>query len=89
MSRAYEVEGVLEGDRTIRLKEPLPCKEGPVKVIVTLQDEAAAPPVANRAALEALDRLLAEPDEMTPEQWAELEKVIEGHPLRIRKGVPI
>ena len=89
MSRAYEVEGVLEGDRMIRLKEPLPCKEGPVKVIVTPQGETAGPRETNRAALEALDRLLAEPDDMTPEQWAELEKVIEGHPLRIRKGVTI
>ncbi len=89
MSQAYEVEGVLEGDRMIRLKDPLPCKEGPVKVIVTPQDETVAPRGTNHAALEALDHLLAEPDEMTPEQWAELEKVVEGHPLRIRKGVPI
>lgn len=39
MSRTYEAEGVLEGDRMIRLKDPLPCKEGPMKVIVTPQDE--------------------------------------------------
>lgn len=89
MSRTYEAEGVLEGDRMIRLKDPLPCKEGPMKVIVTPQDETASPRVTNRAALQALDRLLREPDDMTPEQWAELEKVIEAHPLRTRNGTAI
>ena len=87
MSRAYEREGVLEGDRVIRLKEPLPCKEGPVKVTVTSETDVLEPAEANRAALEALDRLVGEPDDLTPEQWAELERVIEEHPLRIRKGV--
>ena len=87
MSSAYEREGVLEGDRVIRLKEPLPCKEGRVKVTVTPQTEVAEPPEANRAALEALDRLLGDPDELTAEQWAELDSVIREHPLRIRKGV--
>lgn len=37
----YEVDGTLEGNRVIRLKEALPCKEGPVKVIVTPQREGA------------------------------------------------
>jgi hypothetical protein len=88
MSRIYERDGVLEGDCLIRLKEPLPCKEGPVKVTVAPEAEVAEPAEGNRAALEALDRLLREPDELTPERWAELERVIEEHPLRIRKGVP-
>jgi len=87
MSRAYEREGVLEGDRVIRLKEPLPCKEGPVKVTVTSEADVLEPAEANRAALEALNRLVGEPDDLTPEQWAEVERVIEEHPLRIRKGV--
>ncbi len=87
MSRAYEREGVLEGDRVIRLKEPVPCKEGPVKVTVTSEAEVPELAEANRAALQALDRLVGEPDDLTPEQWAELERVIEEHPLRIRKGV--
>ncbi|MEK7878239.1 MAG: hypothetical protein AAB285_00105 [candidate division NC10 bacterium] len=86
MSSDYEVEGVLEGDRVIRLKEPLPCKEGPVKVIVTPQAGGTELLEPNRAALEALDHLLAESDDLTTEQWAELERVIEQHPLRIRKG---
>lgn len=86
MSSDYEVEGVLEGDRVIRLKEPLPCKEGPVKVIVTPQAGGAELLEPNHAALEALDHLLAESDDLTTEQWAELERVIEQHPLRIRKG---
>lgn len=86
MSGAYEREGVLEGDRVIRLNEPLPCSEGPVKVTVTPQTEVTEPPEANRAALGALDRLLGEPDDLTPEQWAELERVIQERPLRIRRG---
>lgn len=87
MSGGYEAEGMLEGDRVIRLKEPLPCKDQPVKVIVTPQTETANLRERNRMALAALDRLLAEPDDMTTEQWVELEKVIEEHPLRIRKDV--
>lgn len=58
MKYQYEREGVLEGDRVIRLKDPLPCKEGPVKVTVTPQTEVAEAPEAHRAALEGLDRLL-------------------------------
>jgi hypothetical protein len=87
MSGGYEAEGMLEGDRVIRLKDPLPCKDQPVKVIVTPQTEMANLRERNRMALAALDRLLAEPDDMTTEQWMELEKVIEEHPLRIRKDV--
>ena len=87
MSWQYEAEGVLESDRVIRLNKPLPCKEGPVKVVVTPQSGEAEPRATNRAALEALNRFLGEPDDLTPQQWAELEKVIEEHPLRIRKHV--
>lgn len=86
MAGQYEVEGTLEGNKLIRLKEPLPCKEGPVKVIVTPQTEETERDERNRAALEALSSLLAQPDDLTPGQWAELEKVIEKHPLRIRKA---
>lgn len=82
----YEADGMLEGSQLIRLKEPLPCKEGPVKVIVTPQLEEIGWDKSNRAALEALSSLLAQPDDLTPGQWAELEKVIEEHPLRIRKA---
>lgn len=85
MADQYEVEGTLEGSQLIRLKEPLPCKEGPVKVIVTPQSEETGRGERNRAALEALGNLLAQPDDLTPGQWAEIEKVIEEHPLRIRK----
>lgn len=86
MGGGYEAEGMLEGDRVIRLKDPLPFKGGPVKVIVTPHPEATEVQERNRAALEALDRLLAEPDNLTPEQWGELEKIIQEQPLRIRKG---
>jgi len=86
MAGRYEVEGTLEGNQLIRLKKPLPCKEGPVKVIVTPQAEESERDERNRAALEALDNLLAQPDDLTTGQWAELEKVIEEHPLRIRKA---
>lgn len=88
MSRNYEAEGDLEGDRVIRLKEPLPIKEGRVKVVVTPKAERAEPLETNLAALDALSRFLGEPDNLTPQQWAELEKVIEDHPIRIRKGAP-
>lgn len=88
MSGGYEAEGMLEGDRVIRLKEPLPCKDQPVKVIVTPQTETANLRERNRMALAALDGLLAEPDDLTPERWAELEKVIDEHPLRIRRDAP-
>lgn len=87
MSGSYEMEGMLEGNQVIRLKEPLPCREGPVKVIVTPQTQVAELRGTNRAALEALEHLLAEPDDLTPEQWLELENVIEEHPLRIRKNL--
>lgn len=82
----YEVDGTLEGG-TIRLKKPIPCKEGPVTVIVTPQTEKVELEGRNRSALDALDRLLAEPDDLSPEKWLELEKAIEDHPLRIRKSV--
>lgn len=85
MKGRYETEGTLEGNRVIRLKEPLPCKDGPVKVIVPPEAEDLDVEETNRTALEALDRLLAEPDDLSPEQWVELDKVIEGHPLRIRR----
>jgi hypothetical protein len=87
MTSRYEVGGVLEDSRVIRLNEPLPCKEGPVKVVIEpLQLEGAPLLRRNRLALEALDRLLAEPDDLSLEKWMELEKIIEEHPLRIRKG---
>ena len=89
MTSRYEVGGVLEDSRVIRLNEPLPCKEGPVKVVIeTLQPEGTQLPERNRVALEALDRLLAEPDDLSSEKWMELEKIIEEHPLRIRNGSP-
>ncbi len=87
MTSRYEVGGVLENSRVIRLNEPLPCKEGPVKVVIeTLQPEGTQLPEQNRVAVEALDRLLAEPDDLPSEKWIELEKIIEEHPLRIREG---
>ena len=61
-------------------------KDGPVKVIVTPQSEEAGRGKSNRPALEALSSLLAQPDDLTPGQWAEIEKVIEKHPLRIRRA---
>ena len=86
MTSRYEVGGVLEDSRVIRLNEPLHCKQGPVKVVIeTLQPEGAQLPERNRVALEALDRLLAEPDDLASEKWMELERVIEQHPLSIRK----
>ena len=86
MTSRYEVGGVLEDSRVIRLNEPLPCKQGPVKVVVeTLQPEGAQLLDGNRLALEALDRLLAEPEDLSSEKWMELERVIEQHPLSIRK----
>ena len=87
MAGRYEVEGTLEGNQLIRLREPLPCKEGPVKVIVTPQTEETGRGDGNRGALDALENLLEQPDDLTPGQWAELEKVIEEHPLRIRRTV--
>lgn len=87
MTSRYEVGGVLEDSRVIRLNEPLPCKEGPVKVVVeTLQPDESQLLERNRNALEALDRVLAEPDDLSSEKWMELEKIIEEHPLRIRKS---
>lgn len=87
MTSRYEVGGVLEDSRVIRLNEPLPCKEGPVKVVVeTLQPEEGQLLGRNRMALQALDRLLAEPDDLSSEKWIELEEIIEQHPLRIRKS---
>jgi hypothetical protein len=86
MVSGYEADGTLEGNQLIRLKEPLPCKDGPVKVIVTPQTEETGRGDRNRGALDALDNLLAQPDDLTPGQWVELEAVIEEHPLRIRKA---
>jgi hypothetical protein len=87
MTSRYEVGGVLEDRRVIRLNEALPCKEGPVKVVVeTLEPEGTPLMKRNRVALEALDRLLAEPDDLSSEKWMELEKTIEEHPLKIREG---
>ena len=87
MSGGYEeVEGVLEGNQVIRLKEPLPYNGGPVKIIVTQHGETVGLQGQNRVALDALHRLLMEPDDLTPAQWGELEKIIEEHPVRIRKG---
>ena len=84
MTRHYEVEGVLENSRVIRLNEPLPCKKGPVKVVIeTLQAESQLRE-RNRAALQALDRLLAEPDDLPSEKWLELDNLIAEHPVRIR-----
>ena len=63
MTDRYEVGGVLEDSRLIRLNDPLPCKQGPVKVVIeTLPPEATQSLQSNRLALEALDRLLAEAD---------------------------
>lgn len=80
MSDRYEVGGVLEDSRLIRLNEPLPCKQGPVKVVIeTLQPEATHQSLQpNRVALQALDRLLAEADGESSEIWTQLEKIIGG-----------
>jgi len=87
MTSRYEVGGVLEDSRVIRLNEALPCKQGPVKVVIeTLQPEETQLPERNREALEALDRLLADSDNLSSEKWMELEKIIKEHPLKIRKG---
>jgi hypothetical protein len=86
MRQVYEREGVLEGDRVIRLKDPIPCAQGVVKVTVTRETEGAESQGPNRGALQALDRFLAETGDLTPEQWAELERLIEDHPFRIRPG---
>ncbi len=87
MTSRYEVGGVLEDSRVIRLNEALPCKEGPVKVVVeTTEPEGTLLLTRNRAALEALDHLLAESDDLSSEKWMELEKIIEEHPLKIREG---
>jgi len=51
MTRRYEVGGVLEDSRVIRLNEALPCKEGPVKVVVeTTEPEGTLLLKRNRAA---------------------------------------
>jgi len=86
MIDSYEVEGRLEGNRLIRLNEPIPCNEGPVRVIVKPLAEGTDLSQKNQAALEALNQLLREPEDLTSKQWDELEKVIQDHPLRIRKG---
>jgi hypothetical protein len=86
MERTYEVEGVLEGDRVIRLRAPLPCGEGPVRVSVTPLGRPGAIPLSNRRALAALDHPLSAPDDLSPEQWEELERVIREHPFKV--GTP-
>ena len=87
MTGRYEVGGVLEDSRLIRLDEALPCKKGPVKVVVeTIEPEGTLLLERNRGALDALVRLLAEPDDLSSEKWMELEKIIEEHPLRIREA---
>jgi len=84
MTDGYKVGGVLEDSRLIRLNEPLPCKQGPVKVVIeTLQPEATQSLQPNRVALEALDRLLAEVDGESSEIWTQLEKIIDEHPRPI------
>jgi len=88
MASRYETDGTLEGNRLIRLNEPLPWKEGPVRIIVIPPASGTDLQERNRPALEALDRLLAEPDDLTAQQWIELDRLIEEHPLRIRKGSP-
>jgi|GEM_PF-2892510 len=88
MARSCEGEGILDGDRVIRLNEPLPCKDGPVKVIVTAQAVDRGRDERGRAALGAFDDLQREPEELAPERWREIEDLIEAHPLRIRKGSP-
>ena len=66
-----------------------PIKRGPVKVVIEpLQPKGSQLLDQNRVALEALDRLLAEPEDLPSEKWLELEKIIEEHPLRIRKVSP-
>ncbi len=87
MDRRYEADGVLEDGRLIRLRKRLPCREGPVKVVVTLTGGASSRR-RNLAALKALDRLLAAPDDLPPERWEALEKLLAVSPLRIRKGRP-
>jgi len=82
----YELEGRFDGNQVIRLNEPLRCPEGPVRVIVTPLAAKTEQGQQNRAALEALHHLLAEPDDLTQEKWMELEKLMEEHPLTIRKG---
>jgi hypothetical protein len=86
VTRHYEVEGVLENGPLIRLNEPLPCKKGPVKVVVETLAAESLLPEQNRAALQALDRLLAEPNDLTSEKWLELDNLIAEHPLRVREG---
>ena len=69
MTSRYEVGGVLKDSRVIRLNEPHPCKKGPVKVAFeTLEPEGTQLLERNRVALEALDRLLAEPDDLPSEK---------------------
>jgi hypothetical protein len=90
MTDRYEVGGVLEDSRLIRLNDPLPCKQGPVKVVIeTLQPEATQSLQPNSVALEALDRLLAEADGESSEIWTHLEKIIDEHPRLITSLVAL
>jgi hypothetical protein len=84
MDLRYEVDGILEGDRIIRLKEPIPCAAGPVRVVVTPRPSSPGNG-SNLAALTGLEALLKDPDDLSPEDWAKIEKNIEEHPLRLRK----
>jgi len=88
MTRHYEVKGVLENGRLVRLNEPLPCKKGPVKVVIETLAAESHLPERNHAALQALDRLLTEPDDLSSEKWLELANPIAEHPLRVREGSP-
>lgn len=83
MRRTYEVDGVLEGDRLIRLRDPLPCGEGPVRVSVTPLNQPGGIRTSNRMALAALDRLLSASDDLPPDQWEELDRIIREHPFRV------
>ena len=85
------------------LDEPLPALDGRTpreaaglkaarpKLIALLKD------MENLSARERLDGrpaydfgwMWGEPDDLTPEQWNALEKLIEEHPLRIRKSAPV
>ena len=88
MMHGYEGEGTLEGDRVIRLDAPVPYKAGRVRVAVNPLDDSSDRRHRNQAALEALQQLLDQADDLTPGQWEELERVIEEYPVRIGRDSP-
>ena len=88
MMHGYEGEGTLEGDRVIRLDAPVPYKAGRVRVVVNPLDDSSDRRHQNQAALEALQQLLDQADDLTPGQWEELERVIEEYPVRIGRDSP-